>query len=731
MHFRAIYVYLLGAASLFIIEGCGSGGDADEVPVDAGTTAPGAAGDTSAPTGSPQTAGPAWWPGFATAAGACKEECNARYPDDEPNACACTYGCLRAEGGADAKTCHDTCDNTCDDDGECDCMCGSQGRCLECVPADDECEVPCIFGCDLRADQVAAEAARLRAAAEAARIEEKVVELAGKTCKFQCAVLFSGQAANACACRYGCAAMEGGDDIDMCFNTCDSRCDDEGECDCACGSDICDQCTSDDECEHPCGIGCRLKTDLKPEGAPASSLVKYTVPDPTGHTLQVCEATADTPTYHPGNLQEPDDNCPGTCGLSLSEGLTARILAVTGRKVPLKDGSESAAPFHYAPDGAAVFSAEELGLDDGGWVYVSNSENNKNGGVGSLRFDNQGTVASYEPIATGTSNNCGGGKTPWGTWLTCEEDDGLPGHVWESHPLAAFGHDPDTKPIAYKTKIGAGGKDGVGGGNFESVAYDAREDPTRPYFFLTEDTTGGALRRFRPNAAVADSDSNARKLGDMDGETHWLVVQKDDATDTFTFEFLPDTKENEKKASDSATAYFNKAEGIDFRPVDGNMGMLFATAKRTKTLVTLYIDQSSPDTGEATVSSTVEGAFGNEPDQIATLVGGERSGSAPLLYFCEDGYNPYDAEGETVGVHARNGDGSGKLYTVFDASQRWYSESTGLAFSPDKKRMYVAMQGDKEGSSASHPGIIFEITREDCLPFDGRTLDIKYHADNA
>ena len=69
-------------------------------------------------------------------------------------------------------------------------------------------------------------------------------------------------------------------------------------------------------------------------------------------------------------------------------------------------------------------------------------------------------------------------------------------------------------------------------------------------------------RRFRPKEKAVG------KLANADGETHWLVVEKDDATGELTFEFLPDTKENEKKASDSATAYYNKAEGIDFSSSD-------------------------------------------------------------------------------------------------------------------------------------------------------------------
>ncbi len=54
------------------------------------------------------------------------------------------------------------------------------------------------------------------------------------------------------------------------------------------------------------------------------------------------------------------------------------------------------------------------------WIYVSNSEDDI-GGVGAITFNSSGDVIDYQTIMTNTSTNCGGGKTYWGTWVSCEE----------------------------------------------------------------------------------------------------------------------------------------------------------------------------------------------------------------------------------------------------------------------------------------------------------------------
>ena len=342
-------------------------------------------------------------------------------------------------------------------------------------------------------------------------------------------------------------------------------------------------------------------------------------------------------------LQPVDAN-----GVRLPVGYSSRIIAQSGQAVIT--GQDFT--WHAAPDGGACFAA-----DNGGWIYVSNSEMPSSGGVGVLVFDVKGDVSDAYSILENTNRNCAGGASPWGSWLSCEEVDN--GQVWECYP--------DGKTTAVV-------RPALGVFNHEAVAVDT----VKHHLYLTEDKIDGCLYRF-----TADNFISAGHADLSSGVLEVATKQSD--YDELAWSPVPDPK-----ATLQATRYqvpsamtFNGGEGMAYH--DGRI--IFTTKGDNR--VWSYHTQSQQlgilyDASDS-LTPVLTGL-----DNVTVSQGGD-------IYVAEDG-----GDLQIVVI-----DKQGELYPIVLLEGHDSSEITGLAFSPDGKRLYFSSQRGTSGLSEN--GISFEI----------------------
>jgi secreted PhoX family phosphatase len=340
-----------------------------------------------------------------------------------------------------------------------------------------------------------------------------------------------------------------------------------------------------------------------------------------------------------GPLGGPDAN-----GIRLPSGFTSRVIARSGQTVP-----GTSYTWHNAPDGGACYA------DGTGWIYVSNSEINPGGGASAVRFSSTGAITGAYRILSNTRTNCAGGKTPWNTWLSCEEVDR--GYVYETDPWGA------------KAAVR---RDAMGRFKHEAAA----ADPVRQVIYMTEDVSDGCFYRFRPTT-----------WGNLSSGTLEVMVAGTGTSGPVTWARVPDpTGATATRNQVSGAKRFNGGEGCYyaddtcwFTTKGDNRVWQYNAAAQT---IELAYDDSLVTSGTAPLTGV---------DNVTGASSGD-------LYVAEDGGNmeicvitPDDVIAPFLRIDNQSG-----------------SEITGPAFSPDGRRLYFSSQRGTTGTSSG--GITYEVT---------------------
>lgn len=345
-----------------------------------------------------------------------------------------------------------------------------------------------------------------------------------------------------------------------------------------------------------------------------------------------------------GPLQDPDEN-----GVRLPEGFTSRVIAKSGELV-----GNSGYEWHSAPDGGAVFTT-----DDGGWVYVSNSETiaQLGGGAGAVRFSADGEIVDAYSILSGTSINCAGGPTPWGTWLSCEEK--ADGRVWECDPLGI------TEAVV---------RPALGVFEHEAVAIDGDNQVA----YLTEDVGDGGFYRFVPSSGA---DLNAGELqiaevtgGGPEGMVEWRTVPDPAGGTTAT------------RHQVGSSTPFDGGEGIWH-----HQGIIYFSTTGDDRVWAYEID-----------SGTLTIIYDRETSTTPILSGVDNITVSPAgdVLVAEDGGD--------MQIVALTPDGG--VVPVLQVTGQDGSEITGPAFAPSLDRLYFSSQRGASGFFAGSDGVTYEVS---------------------
>jgi len=330
------------------------------------------------------------------------------------------------------------------------------------------------------------------------------------------------------------------------------------------------------------------------------------------------------------------------------------------------------------------------------------------GGTTNIVYDTKTGVVHRQFLSlAGTNRNCAGGPTPWGTWLTCEEDE-----VNKGDEGAEQTHGWVFEVPAHETPFLAEPRPIRSMGRFKHEAVAV--DPRTGIVYLTEDRSDGIIYRFIPA-------KKAGAYGDYfaGGKLQALMIRDKKSWDTSNSGEAPTIERGTRLATQwidlddveapkddlrlrgfsAGAARFARGEGMWWgEPIDRDgmslPGRVYFAAtsggRAKKGQIWRYIPSAHEGTSAETDAPGILELF-VEPNDGNVVENADNLTVAPWgdLFVCEDGAGTEDDHGNRL-LQVKP-DGS---VTTFARNVKSESELAGVCFSPDGKTMFVNIQAD-------------------------------------
>jgi secreted PhoX family phosphatase len=400
--------------------------------------------------------------------------------------------------------------------------------------------------------------------------------------------------------------------------------------------------------------------------------------------------------------------------LDLPRGFSYRVISQLGERMDdglrVPDRADGMGAFHIDRDRVALVRNHELqpkhaGVGpfappsrtgggygrgaDGGWLP---------GGTTTLVYDQRsGRVERQHLSLVGTIRNCAGGITPWGSWLSCEEDVSRAGngltqdHGWVFEVPAAHPGLVDAVPLR-----------AMGRFNHEAAAVD----PRTGIVYLTEDRDDSLFYRFLPERhgeLVRGGRLQALAFSDRDRGTdsrNWtasnLATGEWIAARWIDLDGVDSANDDLRHRGHAKGAVrFARGEGIHFG--DGELYFCCTSGGAAKLSQVMRYGPSPHEGQEGEAASPGRLQLFVESTDEAMLNFGDNITIAPTghLIICEDQYT------ETVDNHLRGITPDGQVYAF--ARLHAQTELAGACFSPDGRTMFVNIYSPAKTLAISGP----------------------------